>query len=175
VLLLLQVRVYLARSCQGSDRSRYLQAVQAAFKRAVQARFGSSTHICCYNDDSSSSTARLDPWQQQQQRCGFIVQPAAAPAGPGVQQHVLQVAAGVVSWPQSPQQQRQQQQWLQRVLANDDGPMSGSEEGEGESRDATGKQQQQQGSSLHDALRLRGHGHQRVELQCIPSQQQQQQ
>uniref|UniRef100_A0A383VVF6 HD/PDEase domain-containing protein n=1 Tax=Tetradesmus obliquus TaxID=3088 RepID=A0A383VVF6_TETOB len=146
-----KVRVYLARPCQGSDRGRYLRAVQAAFERAVAARFGSGATICCCADGSSS--ARLDPWQQQQQQSCVTTQPlAAAAAGFNAQQHMIQGTAGLVSWPPSPQQQKQQQQQRQRQrllqaeLADD--PMSGFDvEADGEGCSVG---QQQQGCSLQD-------------------------
>jgi hypothetical protein len=134
VVLLLQVRVYLAKQCQGSEQQRCKRAVQTAFTRAVQARFGSSVHICCEGDDSSSSgTARQQHWQQQQQqlfRAPFAVQAAATAAQSSVLQGgaaAAAAAAGLVSWPQSPL--RPQQRRLQHVPV-DEHMSEGSEDGD---------------------------------------------
>jgi hypothetical protein len=126
LLLRLQVRVYLAKQCSSSEQQRYVQAVQTAFTRAVQARFGSSVHICCKGDDSSSSTARQQSWQQQLFGAHFAVQATSAPQS-SVLQGGAAAAAGLVSWPQSPLRPQQQRR-LQIVPLDEHMSEEGSEE-----------------------------------------------
>lgn len=96
LLLLLQVRVYLARACQGSDRAKLVQAVLSAFTRAVQQRFGRSVYICS-NDDGGD--LRRAAWLkefmlQRQQQTPFQ---AAFSSGNGSGSSSTNIAAGTGS------------------------------------------------------------------------------